>query len=133
MPRVPLQQPPFDETRLSLVLLLRKALVCELTSVLKKLSQNLTASGSAEKTGCLPTGRTENGSTIDVAHMPAWAAAVIEQAYLASGMISASSAGRLNDNAPPTASLCVKNTAYLVIDILRIENYQSGLTGICIQ
>ena len=88
-----------DETRLSLVLLLREKgelCVCELTSVLKETQPKISR-----------TGGTENGSTIVCRLICRRGQRRLSNRLIsASGMISASSAGRLNAiTPPPTASL----------------------------
>ena len=97
-----------DETRLSLVLLLREKgelCVCELTSVLKetqpKISRHLALLG-----WFLTVGK-ENGSTIVCRLICRRGQRRLSNRLIsASGMISASSAGRLNAiTPPPTASL----------------------------
>ena len=76
-----------DETRLSLVLLLREKgelCVCELTSVLKETQPKISRHLALLRESGLLTDR-RDGQWIHYRlspHMPAWAAAVIEQAYL---------------------------------------------------
>lgn len=76
-----------DETRLSLVLLLREKgelCVCELTSVLKETQPKISRHLALLRENGLLTDR-RDGKWIHYRlspHMPAWAAAVIEQAYL---------------------------------------------------
>lgn len=76
-----------DETRLSLVLLLREKgelCVCELTSVLKETQPKISRHLALLRESGLLTDR-RDGKWIHYRlspHMPAWAAAVIEQAYL---------------------------------------------------
>ncbi|MBS0970837.1 metalloregulator ArsR/SmtB family transcription factor [Nissabacter archeti] len=76
-----------DETRLSLVLLLREKgelCVCELTSILKESQPKISRHLAILRDGGLLIDR-RDGKWIYYRlspHMPAWAAAVIEQAYL---------------------------------------------------
>ncbi|MDR9890375.1 metalloregulator ArsR/SmtB family transcription factor [Pseudenterobacter timonensis] len=76
-----------DETRLSLVLMLREKgelCVCELTSILKESQPKISRHLALLKDGGLLIDR-RDGKWIYYRlspHMPAWAAAVIEQAYL---------------------------------------------------
>lgn len=76
-----------DETRLSLVLLLREKgelCVCELTSMLKESQPKISRHLALLRDGGLLIDR-RDGKWIYYRlspHMPAWAAAVIEQAYL---------------------------------------------------
>ena len=76
-----------DETRLNLVLLLREKgelCVCELTLILKESQPKISRHLALLRDSGLLTDRRE-GKWIHYRlspHMPAWAAAVIEQAYL---------------------------------------------------
>jgi len=76
-----------DETRLNLILLLREKgelCVCELTHILKESQPKISRHLALLRDSGLLTDRRE-GKWIHYRlspHMPAWAAAVIEQAYL---------------------------------------------------